>query len=120
MSQTDLVSSGSTLLAGYNPPAGSFDELVDANGQVRPHWRSVIASLERLTPEELAARQDNTLRVIREHGATYNVYSDGDRLGRPWSLDLLPLLIPANEWRQIESGLVQRARLLNLILSEPH
>lgn len=118
MSQTDLVSSGSTLLAGYNPPAGSFDELVDANGQVRPHWRSVIASLERLTPEELAARQDNTLRVIREHGATYNVYSDGDRLGRPWSLDLLPLLIPANEWRQIESGLVQRARLLNLILSD--
>jgi len=118
MSQTDAVSSGPTLLAGYNPPGGSFDELVDANGQVRPHWQPLITSLERIAPEELAVRHDNTRRVIREHGATYNVYSDGDSLGRPWSLDLLPLLVPANEWKRIEAGLIQRSHLLNLVLSD--
>jgi uncharacterized circularly permuted ATP-grasp superfamily protein/uncharacterized alpha-E superfamily protein len=118
MSQPDLVSSGPSLLAGYKPPGGSFDELVDSDGQVRSHWQSLIAALDRLSPEELATRQENTRRVIREHGATYNVYSDGDSLGRPWSLDLLPLLIPANEWRRIEAGLIQRSHLLDLILSD--
>jgi uncharacterized circularly permuted ATP-grasp superfamily protein/uncharacterized alpha-E superfamily protein len=118
MSQTEPVSSETTLLSGYLPTGGTFDELLDANGQVRPHWRSLIASLENLSPEELASRHENSRRVIREHGATYNVYSDGDSLGRPWSLDLIPLLIPAIEWRRIEAGLVQRAHLLNLILSD--
>ena len=118
MSPTDLVSTEPAFLAGYRPAPGSFDELVDSEGQVRPHWRSLIASLDQLAPEELAARHDNTRRVIREHGATYNVYSDGDSLGRPWSLDLLPLLIPVHEWRRIESGLIQRSHLLNLILSD--
>jgi uncharacterized circularly permuted ATP-grasp superfamily protein/uncharacterized alpha-E superfamily protein len=104
------------LLGNYAPAPGTYDELLDSDHRVRPHWQPLISSLQRLTPDGVSARQDNTRRVIREHGATYNVYSDGDSLGRPWPLDLVPLLIPAAEWRSIEAGLIQRAQLLNSIL----
>src|SRR6185369_3817856 len=119
MSQTAADQSlEAPLLGNYRPLAGAYDELVGPDGQVRRHWQALISSLQRLSPEDLTARQDNIRRVIREHGATYNVYSEGDSLGRPWSLDLLPLLIPAAEWRQIEAGLIQRSHLLNQILGD--
>src|SRR5215471_1472478 len=119
MSETEAAPSlKPPLLGDYRSLPGTYDELVEADGSLREHWRPLISSLQRLSPEEMAARQDNTRRVIREHGATYNVYSDGDSLGRPWPLDLLPLVIPAGEWRRIEAGLIQRAHLLNLILAD--
>src|SRR5581483_11312171 len=100
------------------PPAGVYNELTDGDDQIRPHWKPLLESLQRLGSEELNARQEQCQRVIREHGATYNVYADRDRLGRPWSLDLLPLVISSTEWRQIEAGLIQRSHLLDSILGD--
>ena len=39
-------------------------------------------------------------------------------MDRPWNLDAIPLMIPPSEWSQLEAGLIQRARLLNLILAD--
>jgi uncharacterized circularly permuted ATP-grasp superfamily protein/uncharacterized alpha-E superfamily protein len=39
-------------------------------------------------------------------------------MDRPWELDLLPLLIPPEEWAGLEAGLQQRAELLNLTLAD--
>ncbi len=39
-------------------------------------------------------------------------------MDRPWNLDAIPLLISPNEWRELEAGLIQRARLLNWILAD--
>jgi uncharacterized circularly permuted ATP-grasp superfamily protein/uncharacterized alpha-E superfamily protein len=66
----------------------------------------------------LTARRDEGLRIIREHGITYNVYGDPKGCDRPWELDLVPIPIAAAEWRVLEAGLVQRSRLLNLILRD--
>src|ERR1700674_5820477 len=55
---------------------------------------------------------------IRENGVTYNVYGDPLGMDRPWNLDAIPLMIPPSEWNQLEAGLIQRARLLNLILAD--
>jgi uncharacterized circularly permuted ATP-grasp superfamily protein/uncharacterized alpha-E superfamily protein len=67
---------------------------------------------------ELNARHEEARRRIDELGITYNVYADSQGMERPWDLDLVPLLIPAHEWRRIEAGLSQRTRLLNLILQD--
>jgi uncharacterized circularly permuted ATP-grasp superfamily protein/uncharacterized alpha-E superfamily protein len=37
---------------------------------------------------------------------------------RPWSLDVLPLMLTAREWERIESGMRQRARLLNALAGD--
>lgn len=59
------------------------------------------------------------LRRMEENGVTYNVYADPDGADRPWELDLLPNLIPADEWQQIAAGVAQRATLLNRVLRRP-
>ncbi|MCG2634110.1 MAG: circularly permuted type 2 ATP-grasp protein [Gammaproteobacteria bacterium] len=89
-----------------------------APGQPRAHWRYLHNALEQLQLPELQARQLDARRLLREDGASYNVYGDPTGMGRPWGLDPIPLLISSEEWSSIETGLIQRAELLNLILAD--
>jgi uncharacterized circularly permuted ATP-grasp superfamily protein len=59
-----------------------------------------------------------TERQIREHGITYNVYADAQGVHRPWEVDPIPLVLPANEWATIAAGIEQRADLLNRVLGD--
>ncbi len=106
------------LLADYPLTPGAYHELFDADGQVRPHWRLLLERLQRSSPAQLAQRQALLARQIQENGVTYNVYADPDGADRPWELDLLPNLIPAEEWQQIAAGVAQRAGLLNAVLAD--
>jgi uncharacterized circularly permuted ATP-grasp superfamily protein/uncharacterized alpha-E superfamily protein len=107
-----------SLFHRYSPAAGGYDELQGAPGVVRSHWRDFKQSLERLGRHELSSRWENGRRIIREHGVTYNVYGDPEGMDRPWALDLVPLLIPGDDWAKVERGLIQRSRLFNLILAD--
>jgi uncharacterized circularly permuted ATP-grasp superfamily protein/uncharacterized alpha-E superfamily protein len=89
-----------------------------APGSRRPHWEKLVGALERLGRDELRTRWEEARRILAEHGVTYNVYSDAQGLDRPWELDMVPLLIPPQEWRHIEAALIQRTRLLNLVLAD--
>lgn len=106
------------LLADYPLNAGAYHELLDADGQVRPHWQQLFERLQRSSPAQLAQRQALLARQIQENGVTYNVYADPDGADRPWELDLLPNLIPAEEWQQIAAGVAQRAGVLNAVLAD--
>ncbi|PYC21998.1 molybdopterin oxidoreductase [Aquipseudomonas alcaligenes] len=106
------------LLADYPRPHAAYHELLDAQGQVRPHWRRLLDQLRRSTPAQLQQRQATLARQIQENGVTYNVYADPEGADRPWELDLLPNLIPADEWQQIAAGVAQRAGLLNSVLAD--
>src|SRR5205823_925981 len=55
---------------------------------------------------------------IRENGITYNVYGDPCGRERPWQLDPLPLMVATPEADAIAAGLIQRAKLLELILAD--
>ncbi|MBP8272363.1 MAG: circularly permuted type 2 ATP-grasp protein, partial [Sphaerotilus sp.] len=67
---------------------------------------------------DLSARLARVQRRVREDGATYNVYAEGGDSARCWPLELLPLLITAQEWVGIEAGVQQRARLLASVLAD--
>jgi uncharacterized circularly permuted ATP-grasp superfamily protein/uncharacterized alpha-E superfamily protein len=98
-------------------PAG-YDEMCTGQGEVRQHWRYLISALDSMGPEVLQQRQRDTVRMLRSDGATYNVYGQQDGLNRTWQLDPVPLLLSSSEWAGIETGLMQRAELLNLILQD--
>src|SRR4051812_32155998 len=106
------------LVDQYRPSPGIFDEMRAAVGPVRPHWQPLVAGLERLGPEGLRERGENVRQLLREHGVTYNVHADGHSATRTWELDMLPLIIDSAEWAQLEAGLIQRTRLLNLVLAD--
>ncbi|OJX70474.1 circularly permuted type 2 ATP-grasp protein [Magnetospirillum sp. 64-120] len=102
----------------YAPPVDAHDEMLAANGQVRPHWRAFLDSFARLSPEDLVQRWELGQNLLRDNGVTYNVHGDPEGLDRPWTLDPLPLLLPAPEWDGIARGIAQRAGLLNDVLAD--
>jgi uncharacterized circularly permuted ATP-grasp superfamily protein/uncharacterized alpha-E superfamily protein len=106
------------LLDRYPLTAGTYHELLDGSGAVRPHWRRLFDQLQRSTPAQLLQRQALLARQIQENGVTYNVYADPKGADRPWELDLLPHVIAADEWQQLSAGIAQRARLLNAVLAD--
>ncbi len=95
-----------------------YDELSLDGVTPRPQWAPFVQALQQFPPEELARRWARAERRIHENGVTYNMYEDPEGASRPWRIDLIPLLLPANEWRAIEAGIAQRAELLELILKD--
>lgn len=105
-------------LQGYKPAPGVYDEMMLPSGDLRPHWRIFGSFLEQCSPSDIQARLDTVQRLLRDHGVTYNIYDDALGTSRPWALDLIPFIVPAHEAQSIGRGLAQRARLLDLILSD--
>ncbi len=95
-----------------------LDEVYTRDGQVREHWQYVLDSLQSLGNQAFAERQEKALRILRDDGATYNIYSEQNSPSRTWGLDLVPALISSEEWASIEAGLLERAELFNLILKD--
>jgi uncharacterized circularly permuted ATP-grasp superfamily protein/uncharacterized alpha-E superfamily protein len=105
----------------YQPPlryGDAYDESSADGVTPRPHWAHLMESLQAIGPEELGRRWARAERRIRENGITYNIYGDPLGASRTWKIDIVPLLIPADEWRFIEAGIIQRAQLLNLLLED--
>ena len=67
---------------------------------------------------EFARREESGQRLIAANGITYNIYGDPQGKERPWLMDLIPLVIDAGEWAQIERAVIQRATLLNTMLGD--
>jgi uncharacterized circularly permuted ATP-grasp superfamily protein/uncharacterized alpha-E superfamily protein len=102
----------------YQTTADAYDEMWSKENKPHPHWQYFIESLQSLGLDEMKRRRGEAQRILRENGVTYNVYGDPDGLNRPWELDPIPFLISSEEWASIEQGLVQRAELMNLLLTD--
>ena len=112
-------SPGAAYLGGYSADARRYDELLDSTGAVRPHWNALFERLGKDPGSDVTRRGiELTRRLISENGVTYNVYADPKGVDRPWALDPLPLMISAAEWRHIEAGVAQRARVLDALLAD--
>ena len=74
--------------ADLRPP--HYDELRDAGGAVRAHWRPLTDALTAMAPEEYARRRSAAELAIRDNGVTYNVYDGAGGQARPWQLDVVP------------------------------
>ena len=82
-----------------------FDEVFEANGSVRPHYEDLVA-LSELTPDR-ACRPGPACgtSAFRTAGITFTVYGEDEGVERTFPMDLLPRVIPADEWADIEAGL---------------
>ena len=106
------------LLQDYQHATGFFDEMMTEVGSVRPHWREFIHFLHSTGVGALPEYQEHLRRCVREHGVTYNVYADPQGADRAWSLDVLPMILPEDEWQGIEAAIAQRADVLNQVLAD--
>lgn len=107
----------SSILSHYPYRPDSYDELFGEDG-VRPHWQEFLDHIDESSADTLKARAAQLARGIQQNGVTYNVYADPRGTDRPWSLDLLPLILPTEEWRGISAAISQRVRLLDALLGD--
>jgi len=101
--------------------SGHRDELREsAHPQaLSPLWAQFFDHVGTEGLADLNRRAENLQRQIRDNGVTYNVYADAARgLQRPWALDLFPTLVSPADWAHIETGVLQRARLLNAMMAD--
>ena len=126
MIKANLSDPAATPLA----PASMFDTVAfpgDAYGEAffspaspREHWGSLVAALDATGPDVLKKRQERIRRMRHEDGATYNPFDDPTGRGTPWALETIPLPLTAGEWSGLEAGLIQRACLLEQILTDTY
>lgn len=105
------------LLKGYDPE-NFFDEMVDATGKVRPHYRQFQDLFQSLSPKEFDLKRQSVDLAFLRQGVTFNVYGDSAGTEKIFPFDLLPRIIPAAEWEMLERGLAQRITALNLFLHD--
>ncbi len=102
------------MLDGY-AINGVFDEMFTAqSGDVRPHYRQVLDRLQQLGASGLDRRRRMADVSFLNLGITFTVYGESSSVERIFPFDLIPRIIPPDEWDVIERGLVQRITALNL------
>ncbi len=95
-----------------------YDEARGPDGQVRSHYAALQARLATLSADELAERQRTQERFFLLQGITFTVYGAQSSTERIIPTDILPRIIPAQEWAKIEAGLIQRLQALNMFLAD--
>ena len=100
----------------YLAAAPQGDLFADASPDMAAHWRTMLDRLSAQAKGDPATLADHVARQAADLGLAFRL--TGDEQERAWPLGPLPLLIGAAEWRHIETGLVQRADLLERIVSD--
>jgi uncharacterized circularly permuted ATP-grasp superfamily protein len=100
----------------------SFDEMRTAADAVREHYEPYRQWLDHQSSETMRARRDEAEMIFRRVGITFAVYGDKDEYGagteRLIPFDLIPRIIPAGEWAELDRGLKQRVTALNRFLHD--
>ncbi|MGB3210347.1 MAG: circularly permuted type 2 ATP-grasp protein [Desulforhopalus sp.] len=109
-----------SLFSSIRFPAGAYSEAYFSPSEVRPHWQKLLSALERSGPESIKKYQERARHMRHEDGATINPFDDPAQRSTSWDLDVIPLPLSAGEWRTIESGVIQRAGLLEMVLADTY
>jgi uncharacterized circularly permuted ATP-grasp superfamily protein len=104
----------------YAPAPGFFDELFDAEGVPRPAASALTTVLGRLGRERLRSAAERRDAIFVQQGITFDASGPdgGPSRDRPFPLDLVPRILPADEWAVIKRGLAQRVRALNCFVDD--
>ncbi len=96
----------------------AFDEMFTPAGATRPHYRGYESWLHGQSPETMSNKRAEADLVFRRVGITFAVYGEAAGTERLIPFDVIPRVIPADEWQQLEAGLRQRVRALNMFLHD--
>jgi uncharacterized circularly permuted ATP-grasp superfamily protein len=105
------------IFDGYNnlgTYSQAFDEMFDAQDNVRGPYKGIFAELAPSDASELAARADALGRAFIDQGITFSLSGQE----RPFPLDLVPRVISAAEWTRLERGITQRVKALEHYLHD--
>jgi uncharacterized circularly permuted ATP-grasp superfamily protein len=103
-----------------------FDEMNASATSVRAHYEPYQRWLTQQPVDMMQDRRAEAEMIFRRVGITFAVYGDKDEdaslenggTERLIPFDLIPRIIPAHEWANMEKGLVQRVTALNRFIHD--
>ena len=99
-----------------------YDEMHASGDKVREHYAGYERWLAQQPHESMKGHRDEAEMIFRRVGITFAVYGakdeDGSGTERLIPFDLIPRIIPAQEWREMEKGLRQRVNALNRFIHD--
>ncbi len=99
-------------------PSSIYDEMNGADGTVRAHYAGYQKWLAETPPERIAQKRAEADLVFHRVGITFAVYGEEEGKERLIPFDVVPRIIPAQEWKQLAAGLRQRVKALNMFLHD--
>jgi uncharacterized circularly permuted ATP-grasp superfamily protein len=106
-----------TFFSDYQPE-GFFDEMFSEPGVVRPHYEKLLSRFQGMDRGEFERKRSLAETSFLTQGITFTVYNDNQGTERIFPFDLVPRIIPHDEWDLLERGLTQRIIALNLFLHD--
>src|SRR5271165_1180471 len=113
----DVTNMSSNLFRNYVLD-GAYDEMFEAPGKPRPHYRALFEMLLALPWDEMRHSKQAADISFLHQGITFTVYGREEGTERIFPHDLLPRIVTSAEWETIERGLTQRIIALNLFLKD--
>ncbi|MGN6725498.1 MAG: circularly permuted type 2 ATP-grasp protein [Tepidisphaeraceae bacterium] len=95
-----------------------FDEMFAEPGTPRKHYGPAAQRLMDMDADAFERRRRMADVLFRNQGITFTVYSDQRGVEKIFPFDLVPRIVPADEWQTLELGLVQRITALNLFCQD--
>jgi uncharacterized circularly permuted ATP-grasp superfamily protein/uncharacterized alpha-E superfamily protein len=102
----------------YAPAPGGYDEVVAADGSLRPPWQQLERALGSFDAPTLIERHRQAGRLLDAEGTGHLVHDGHASESRPWRLDPLPFVIDAPEFDTLAAGAVQRMRAVEALLDD--
>ncbi|HKB75481.1 MAG TPA: circularly permuted type 2 ATP-grasp protein [Myxococcales bacterium] len=107
-----------SLFEGYEPISGTYDELFESGGGLRSQFSRALGALAGRTRVEFARSLGLAELALLNQGVTFSVLQSEQGAEKIFPFCLLPRLILADAWRELERGLVQRLSALSLFLDD--
>ena len=102
----------------YDIDPSIYDEMFLADGSPREHCKHLYETLTGISPEDLANIQERVTRSFSNEGITFTVYGDDEADERIIPTDCLPRVMSGADWMELDAGLTQRLKALNLFLGD--
>ena len=106
------------LAASADRPADSYDELLEADGAIRPAWADLARIYQLRGPDRLRESAARLAAAVSDDGVVYNEFDGQHTVTRDWDVDAVPLVIDGVEWAELEKAITQRSMLLDLLLRD--
>ncbi len=98
---------------------GFFNEMyAEGAGNVRAHYGEFENWLAEQSAETVARKRVEADLIFRRVGITFAVYGNNAGTERLIPFDIIPRIIPAREWSQLQKGLTQRVQALNMFIHD--
>jgi uncharacterized circularly permuted ATP-grasp superfamily protein len=106
-----------SILKSYQEQQNVWDEMFTANS-VRSSYRNFVSAIEDLSVNEMNHKDELAKKLFMSQGITFTVYDNAEGIEKIFPFDIIPRIIKNDEWKQIEAGIKQRLRALNIFLKD--